>query len=265
MNEFFENTKILSGIFDTHSHYTDQKFDGVRKELITALHESGVKGMITCGVDIENSKAELALAKKFPFVYCAVGYHPENIENTEFDEQALTQLLSDEKAVAIGEIGLDYYWDTDKDKQKEFFAQQLQLSKKLDMPVIIHDREAHADTLEFFKKYTPNGVVHCYSGSVETAKEILNLGLYLGFGGVITFKNARKTVEVAEYVPLDRILLETDCPYLAPVPFRGKTCHSGYITYTAQKIAEIKGITTETVINASFQNAKRLFTKLNIN
>lgn len=262
MEQFFENTEILRGIFDTHSHYTDEKFDGVRTELIATLHEKGVIGMITCGVDIENSRAELALAKEFPFMYAAAGYHPENIENTDFDESALISLLSDEKTVAIGEIGLDYHWDTDREKQKEFFKKQLCLSKKLDMPVIVHDREAHADTLDFLKKYTPRGVVHCFSGSAETAKEILNLGMYIGIGGVVTFKNARKTAEVAKVVPLDRILLETDCPYLAPVPFRGKICHSGYITYTAQKIAEIKNISPQAVINASYENAKRLFTKL---
>lgn len=261
-DELFEGLSIKNGIFDSHAHYCDEKFDGIRDELLKRLNNCGIEGIITCGTDIESSWDDAKLAEKYPFVYSAAGYHPENIEGLDYDEAALIELLSHKKTVAIGEIGLDYHWDTDRDIQKYFFEKQLALSKRLNIPVIVHDREAHADTLALLQKYNPMGVVHCFSGSVEMAKEILKIGMFIGVGGVVTFKNARKTVEVAEMLPLDKLLLETDCPYLAPVPYRGKICHSGHISLVAQKIAEIKGITADEVILNATANTKRLFSRI---
>lgn len=246
------------GIFDTHAHYEDSRFDDIRDTLLEQLHLKGVTNIITCGCDIKSSERALELANKYDFMYAAVGFHPENLDPTP-DLAHLKTLLQNEKTVALGEIGLDYHWDIDKDLQHKWFEEQLKLSLELDVPVIIHDREAHDDCLKLLKKYKPKGVMHCFSGSVETAKEILKLGMYIGLGGVVTFKNARKTVEVAEMLPLDRLLLETDCPYLAPVPFRGKTCHSGHIAFVAERIAEIRGTTTEEIISATNRNAKKLF------
>ncbi len=246
------------GIFDTHAHYDDSRFDGIRDTLLEQLHLKGVTNIINCGCDIKSSEKALELASKFDFMYAAVGFHPENLDPTP-DLARLETLLQHEKAVALGEIGLDYHWDIDKDLQHEWFEEQLKLSLELDIPVIIHNREAHDDCLKLLKKYKPKGVMHCFSGSVETAREILKLGMYIGLGGVVTFKNARKTVEVAEMLPLDRLLLETDCPYLAPVPFRGKTCHSGHIAFVAERIAEIRGTTTEEIVSATNKNAKELF------
>ena len=249
----------LNGIFDTHAHYDDEKFQGIRDQLLRELFQRGISGIITCGCDIASSKSAIALAEKYDKMYAAVGFHPENLPDTEDELEKLVPLLSHKKVVALGEIGLDYYWDIPKEKQLRLFQKQLELANRLDLPVIVHDREAHGDTLEILKKYKPRGVLHCFSGSVETAKEIINLGMYIGIGGVVTFKNARKTVEVAETLPLNRILLETDCPYLAPVPCRGKLCHSGLIAYTAEKIAEIRNISTEEIVSASRSNAKTLF------
>jgi len=253
------NIPNLSGIFDTHSHYEDEKFENIREELLSGLFALDLEGIITCGCDIPSSKAAIELSQKFPKIYAAVGFHPENLPETEPDLKELEALLKHNKVVALGEIGLDYHWDVPRDRQHKWFKAQLELAKALNIPTIIHDREAHGDTLEFLTKYKPKGVLHCFSGSSEMAKQVLNLGLYIGVGGVVTFKNARKTLEVVKALPLDRLLLETDCPYLAPEPFRGKLCHSGHIAFTAEKIAEIKGITAEDVINQSLENAKRLF------
>ena len=247
------------GIFDTHAHYDDEKFEEVRESLLNDLFGGGLAGIITCGCDISSSKAAVALAEKYDSIYAAVGFHPENLPESHEELERIIPLLSHEKVVALGEIGLDYYWDIPKEPQLELFEKQLILANEHNIPVIVHDREAHGDTLELLKKHKPRGVLHCFSGSVETAKEILNLGMYIGIGGVVTFKNARKTVELAEILPADRILLETDCPYLSPVPFRGKLCHSGLISYTAEKIAEIRGSTAEDIISKTRQNAKTLF------
>ncbi len=249
----------LSGIFDTHSHYDDNKFSETREELLSELFDLGLEGIITCGCDIPSSKNAIELAEKYEKIYAAVGFHPENLPETEPNLSELETLLKHKKVVALGEIGLDYHWDTPRERQFKWFRAQLELSKNLDMPVIIHDREAHADTLNFLKEFNPTGVMHCFSGSREMANELLKIGLYIGIGGVVTFKNARKTVEVVEALPLDRLLLETDCPYLAPEPYRGKLCHSGHIAFTAKKIAEIKNLSEERIRNASFQNAKNLF------
>lgn len=246
-------------IFDTHSHYTDEQFYD-REELLLHLNtKSSVSEIITCGTDIKSSKECIELAEKFPFVYAAVGFHPEELTRVDVNIPALKELIS-RKTVAIGEIGLDYYWNKDnKDKQKAGFIAQLSLAKELGLPVIVHDRDAHGDTLEILKEEKPKGVLHCFSGSVEMAREIVNLGMYIGVGGVVTFKNAKNLPEVIKEVPLDRILLETDAPYLAPEPMRSKRNDSSLIPYIAEKIGNIKGISKEEVLKITRENAYRLF------
>lgn len=246
-------------IFDSHAHYDDERFQGILDELLSKIHEMGVERIVNCGCDNETNAKSLTIAEKFPFVYSAVGIHPCNFDSgtTVAD---IRKFAKHEKCVAIGEIGLDYYWEPDaKAIQKKLFIEQIELAKELDLPVIVHDREAHGDTLEILKEYKPKGVVHSFSGSVEMAEEILKLGMYLGIGGVITFKNAKKLPDVVKMLPLDRLLLETDAPYLSPVPFRGKTNHSEMIYLTAQKIAEIKEKTLDEILEISYNNANKLF------
>ena len=252
---------MYNNIFDSHAHYTDKAFNDDRENMLDSLKESGICGVINCGADLESSKASLELADKYDYFYFACGIHPEEVKNLPDDYiEILRDMAKHEKCVAIGEIGLDYYWRQDtKEKQKEVFENQILLARALNLPIIVHDREAHGDTLEILKKYKPKGVLHCFSGSVETAKEVLKLGMYIGLGGAVTFKNAKKPVEVAEFLPLDRLLLETDCPYMAPVPMRGKRNDSSYITFVAEKIGEIKGIDAQTVIDTATENTKRLF------
>lgn len=246
-------------IFDSHSHYEDSRFDDIRDELFTTMHQNGVCGIVTCGCDEASSKAALSMAEQYDFIYAAVGIHPGNIDSGTTVEQ-IKNLATNKKCVAIGEIGLDYYWvDDNKPQQIEIFEKQILLARELDLPIIVHDRDAHGDTLEILKKYKPKGVVHCFSGSVEMSQEIIKLGMYIGVGGVITFKNAKKLPDVVKIIPDQLLLVETDCPYLAPEPYRGKLCHSGMIKYTAQKIAEIRGTTTEQVLNLTAKNAKNLF------
>ncbi len=249
-----ENHKI----YDTHAHYDDERFDGILDELMNEMYKKGVGRIINCGCDLESVKKCLFIAEKYPFVYSAVGIHPSNIGNTTLED--IEALAKHEKCVAIGEIGLDYYWVNDnKNEQKQIFKSQIELAKKLGLPVIVHDRDAHADTLEILKATKPKGVVHSFSGSAEMANEIINLGMYLGIGGVITFNNAKKLPEVVEMLPLNRLLLETDAPYLTPVPFRGKTNHSQMIYLTAKKIAEIKNKTISEILEISYINAQNLF------
>ena len=246
-------------IFDTHAHYDDERFDEIRNELFKAMHQNGVCGIVSCGCDETSSKKALKMAEQNDFVYAAVGVHPGNIDSGTTIEQ-IKSLATHPKCVAIGEIGLDYYWvDDNKREQIEIFEKQILLAKELDLPIIVHDRDAHGDTLEILKKYKPKGVVHCYSGSVEMAQEIIKIGMYIGVGGVITFKNAKKLPDVVKIIPDELLLVETDCPYLDPEPYRGKLCHSGMIKYTAQKIAEIRGTTSEKILNLTAQNAKKLF------
>ncbi len=245
-------------IFDSHAHYDDAKFDEIRAELLAELPAHGVCGVVNCGCDTESSKAALALAEKYPFFYAAVGIHPENIGGGEMAE--IEELARRKKCVAIGEIGLDYYWvDDNKDRQRALFEEQLVLANRLNLPVIVHDREAHADTLELLKKHRPKGVVHSFSGSAETAKEILNLGMYIGIGGVLTFKNAKKLPEIAAALPIDRFLLETDAPYLAPVPYRSKINNSALILLVAEKLAELRNTDCESILKESRNNAEKLF------
>ena len=250
-------------IFDSHAHYDAAAFQEDAAQVLSALPKAGVCGVINCADCLESAARSKALCEQYPFMYMAAGVHPEQAVDVDTDtlETALLPYLQYEKTVAVGEIGLDYYWEDacPRDKQLQVFEKQLQLAQKYDLPVIVHDREAHADTLSLLRKYRPRGVVHCFSGSVETMKEIVALGMYIGLGGVVTFKNARVPVEVAAAVPLDRLLSETDAPYMAPVPFRGKRCDSTLIPYTAAKIAEVRGMQTEEILRITAQNARRLF------
>ncbi len=249
-------------IFDSHAHYDDERFLEFGEELYTELSKS-VAGIITCGCDFDSCKAAQGLAEAHNMVYFTAGIHPSNIECVDDISTAMekiAQFTRHKKCVGIGEIGLDYYWTKENiEKQKTIFSAQLELSNKLNMPIIVHDRDAHADTLELLKEYKLKGVVHSFSGSVEMAEEIFKLGMYIGISGVITFKNAKKLPDVVRQMPLDRFLLETDAPYLAPVPFRGKTNNSSLIYYSAEKIGEIKGISTEIVLNIALENTHRLY------
>lgn len=259
MIEFLNESPLSEPlIFDSHAHYDDEKFDGIRDELLSEMPLHGVAGLINCGCDVCSSKTALSLAEKYEYIYAAVGIHPENIGGGTVGE--IKTLSRHKKCVAIGEIGLDYYWVSDnKEEQKKLFKEQLELANSLCLPVIVHDRDAHADTLELLKKYKPKGVLHSFSGSPETAKQLLDLGLYIGIGGVVTFKNAKRLPEVVAMLPDDRFLLETDAPYLAPVPYRGKTNNSAMIYFTAKKIAEIRNTSVRNILALSKQNAEKLF------
>lgn len=259
--EPIQSLPVGESIFDTHAHYDDAAFDADRKELLASLPARGVCGVITCGCDRESSLAALRLAETYSFVYVAVGIHPENLSSHSTLGQ-IRELAAHPKCVAIGEIGLDYHWSTDdKPEQLALFEAQLRLAQELDLPVIVHDRDAHADTLRLLQKIRVRGVVHCFSGSPETAEELLKLGMSIGIGGVLTFANAKKVRQVAEMLPADRILLETDAPYLAPVPFRGKTNRSDYIAYTARVLAECRGCDPAAIFRQTRENAERLFLK----
>lgn len=248
-------------VFDTHSHYDDERFNDDRDLLLTALPERGVRGVVSCGCDIDSSKANQLLAHKYNYLYFAAGFHPENLEGFEIsDLNEIKTISADKKCVAIGEIGLDYHWmSSSKEKQREFFAAQLELANELKMPVIVHDREAHGDSLELLKQYKPKGVMHCFSGSVEMAREITGLGMYIGLNGVVTFKNARKSLEVVKEIPLERLVLETDCPYLAPEPNRGKRNDSSFIPYIAQRIGEVLDMSAQEILTITNNNAKELY------
>ena len=258
MTDFPEYPYDEALIFDSHAHDDDAKFDDEREALLAELPSRGVCGVVNCGCDAASSKTALKLADSYGYIYAAVGIHPENIGGGTVNE--IRTLVKHKKCVAIGEIGLDYYWVSDnKEQQKELFSQQLELANEINKPVIVHDRDAHSDTLELLKKHRPKGVVHSFSGSTETAKEILKLGMYIGIGGVITFKNAKKLPEVVKMLPEDRFLLETDAPYLTPVPYRSKINNSAMIYLTAQKIAEIRNTDTVHILTAAQENAKNLF------
>lgn len=248
-------------IFDTHAHYDDEAFDADRDELLSALPQNGVNYVINQGTDVATSHFSVSLAKKYPYIYAAVGIHPQEIYKEESIND-IKKIAAHPKVVAIGEIGLDYYYDSsNKEMQLKYFQDQLKLANELELPVVIHDREAHKDTLDILKsiKVENAGVIHCFSGSLEMAKELLKLGYYLGFDGPITFKNAKNSIEVLKYIPLDKILIETDSPYLTPVPFRGSRNNSMYLTYVIDKIAEIKELSTDDISNITANNAKTLF------
>lgn len=252
---------MYNNIFDTHAHYDDEKFDGDRAEVLSFVKANGVSRIIDCGCDLKSSLAAVKLSDEYDFIFAAVGVHAHEAEEaTESDFSQIQKLYALEKVVAVGEIGLDYHYDfSPRERQIEVFERQLILANELNLPVIIHDREAHGDTLTLLKKYRPKGVVHCFSGSVESAREIVALGMFIGLGGAVTFKNAKKPGEVAKFVPDDRLLLETDCPYMAPVPFRGKRCDSSMIARTAEFIASVRDTNTQTLIDRCHENAKSLF------
>ncbi len=255
-------------IFDTHAHYDDEAFDEDRDDVITGLKDRGIGNVVNVGSSLEACESTIALAEKYPFIYAAVGVIPsetaelEALENAD-DMKWLEKLTSHDKVVAVGEIGLDYHWDTpERDVQKKWFIRQLHFSIDAGLPVVIHSRDAAKDTLDIIKSEhncATGGVMHCFSYEKEIAREYLDMGYYLGIGGVLTFKNARKLIEVVEYAPIDRLVLETDSPYLAPVPHRGERNDSGNIPYVVEKLAEIKGIDPEEVIRITTQNAKKLY------
>lgn len=250
----------MAMIFDSHAHYDDEAFDADRAELLGGLREKRVCGVLNAASNLPSARRCVALAEEFPFLWAAVGVHPIDAETaTEGYLSQLRELAKCPKVVAIGEIGLDFHYDTPKEVQFQVLREQLALAKELDLPVILHDREAHGPILEILKEFRPKGVVHCFSGSVEMAREVLDLGMYIGLGGAVTFKNAVQPPKVAAYVPEDRLLLETDCPYMAPVPCRGKRCDSSMIAYTAEKIAQLRGVTAEKILTASLENVERLF------
>lgn len=250
-------------IFDTHAHYDSGGFNADRMEVLAALPAAGVQLVVDPGCDVESSRAAVALAEAFPHVYAAVGIHPSDCAGTDDAAiEAIRALARQEKVVAIGEIGLDYYWQDNppKEFQQEVFRRQIKLALELDLPVIVHDREAHGDSLAIVLEYPAlRGVFHCFSGSPEMAQELLKRGWYLGFDGPITYKNAKRAPEVAAITPLDRIVVETDAPYLTPVPYRGKRNDSRYLPYVIEKLAEWKGISADEMERITFENGKRLF------
>ena len=250
-------------VFDTHAHYDSGAFNSDRLELLASMPEQGVDLILNPGCDLASSRTAVELAEAFPFVYAAVGVHPSDCgEWTEGHVAALRELaVNHPKVRAIGEIGLDYYWkdNAPREFQQKVFHAQMELAEELGLPVIVHDREAHGDTLDVLKKMQPKGVLHCFSGSKEMAREIIKLGMYIGLNGVVTFSNARKSLEVAKEIPIDRLVLETDAPYLAPVPHRGKRNDSSYIPHTAEKIANLLNMDTQELIDITTENAKRLY------
>ncbi len=251
-------------IFDSHAHYNSSKFDEDRDAVLGSLKEGNVAYVMNVADSMESLKKVLEIAEKYPFVFASVGVHPEETgELTDKDMDILLEYTKHPKVKAIGEIGLDYYWDSvERDVQKKWFARQIDVGKQSNLPIIVHDRDAHGDTIDILKSENARdvgGIVHCFSGSCEMAREVLNLGMHIGIGGTVTFKNGRKIKEVAEYVPIESIVLETDAPYLAPEPFRGKRNSSDLIKYVIDEIAKIKGISAKDVEEITFQNAKRVY------
>ena len=250
-------------IIDTHAHYDDEQFDADREELLGSMEEGGIGLIVNVGSTVASWDKIVELTARYPFIYGAIGVHPDEVG--ELDEEKflrMADLLDRDKIVAVGEIGLDYYWDKEKhDLQKEWFVRQLGLAREKEMPVIIHSREAAADTFEIMKQHAADmkAVIHCYSYSPEMAREYVKMGYYIGVGGVVTFKNAKKLKQVVQEIPLESIVLETDCPYLAPVPYRGKRNCSLYLPYVAEQIAELKGTTVEEVIQQTEKNSRELY------
>lgn len=251
-------------MIDSHAHYDDEAFDKDRDELLSSVFESGIKKIINVGASMKSCKTTLALAEKYKNMYAAIGVHPSDTADLkEEDMKWLAEKSRLSKVVAIGEIGLDYYWDEpDREIQKKWFKRQLTLAKEENLPVIIHSRDSAADTISVMKECeadTIPGVIHCYSYTKETAREFLDMGYYFGVGGVLTFKNAKKLKEAVTYIPMERILLETDCPYLSPEPNRGKRNSSLNIPYVVQVMAQLKGMTEEEIIRITSENTKKLF------
>jgi len=249
-------------LIDSHAHLDDKRYNNDRADVINDIISAGVTNVINIGADMRSSRASVKLADEYDFIYATVGVHPHYADKMNEEKIAeLKSLASHKKVLAIGEIGLDYYYDnSDRESQKYWFARQLQLAKELNLPVVIHDRDAHQNCLEILKdEGISNGVLHCYSGSAEMAKTVIDMGFYISFGGVLTFKNARVAVEALNAVPIERLLIETDCPYLSPEPYRGKRNSSEYMPIIAQKVAEIKGMNAHDVCNITAENTRRLF------
>lgn len=250
-------------IFDTHAHYDDEQFEQDRAELLASMGGQNVGTIVNVSATLDSCRRSIALAGQYPYVYAAVGIHPDEVGALNEDTFAeMKTLFGHEKVVAVGEIGLDYYWDNEPHEvQRKWFVRQLELARELELPVLIHSREAASDTLYVMKEYAQGlrGVIHCFSYSKEIAEEYVKMGFYIGIGGVVTFKNAKKLKEVAAAVPIERILLETDCPYMAPEPYRGKRNQSGYLSYVAEQIAAIKGMPVEEVIEQTENNAREMY------
>ena len=256
----------MTQIFDTHAHYDDEAFDADREELLARLPKGGIAKVVDVGASLNSCKKVVELMERYDYIYGAIGIHPSETAELEEDEtrfQWVEETCKHAKCVAVGEIGLDYYWDEpDREIQKKWFLRQLDLAREIRLPVVIHSRDAAKDTVDLMtaaKAEEIGGVIHCYSYTKETAGIFLNMGFYFGIGGVLTFKNARKLKEAVEYIPMDRIVLETDCPYLAPVPFRGKRNCSLYIPYVVEELARIKGLTPEEVRKQAWTNAHNLY------
>lgn len=255
--------KIMK-LFDTHAHLDDEQFDTDREQLISAMRENGVNKIMEVGSDIKSSKKAINIAENHDFIYCSVGIHPEFAEAaTDKDFETVRKLAqSGKKVKAIGEIGIDYHYDNcaSREKQIACFANQIDIAKDLDLPIIVHDRDSKGDALKVLKdKQVTKGVIHCFSGSAETAKILVNMGLMISFTGVITFKNARKAIEALKVIPIDRLMIETDSPYMAPEPYRGRRNDSRYVKYIAQKMAEVKGMDFEELCNITYENGKKFF------
>ena len=248
-------------IIDSHAHYDDEAFEEDRDNLLESMQSNGIEKIINVGANIKGSRTSIALSEQYPFIYAAVGVHPSDTEELNEEKIAwLKEVSKKEKVIAIGEIGLDYYWpEPDRKIQKKWFIRQMELAQEVNLPVIIHSRDAAQDTIEILKQFPANGVIHCYSYTKESAKEFLKMGYYFGIGGVLTFKNAKKLKEAVMEIPIERILLETDSPYLAPEPNRGKRNSSLNIPYVVKELAQLKGISEEEVINITTENTKKLF------
>ena len=249
-------------LFDTHAHYDARQFDADRDQVLSALPAQGVELVVNPGCDLDSSRRAVGLARRYPFVYAAVGVHPEDCGNwTEGDLAELRALAAQPKVVAIGEIGLDYYWkDNPRELQQRVFRSQLALARELDLPAVVHDREAHGDCMDIVREFPGvRGVFHCFSGSAEMACELVRLGWMISFTGVLTYKNARKAVEAAQAIPLDRIMIETDSPYMAPVPYRGQRNQSGYVAQTCIRLAELKGLDPEQCSRITLENGRNFF------
>ena len=249
-------------LFDSHAHLDDHKFDSDRDEIIAALEKSGISYVVNIGADVQSSENSVALAEKYDFIYAAVGVHPYDAEIVDDAlAEKLKAMAQNKKVVAIGESGLDYHYeDADREIQKNAFIKHIKLADELDLPVIVHNRDSHKDMMDILAEHKPkNAIIHCYSGSAEMAKELVKMGYYISFSGTVTFKNAVKVQQAAEVVPLDKMLIETDCPYLCPEPERGRRNDPSKIRFTAQKLAEIKGVTFEEIAKITMENAKHVY------
>lgn len=256
-------------IFETHAHYDDEQFDSGREALLASLPDCGIKRVVNIGASIASTRNSIELAEKYDYIYAAVGVHPSEIAELNEERFAwLKELTKLEKVVAVGEIGLDYYWDKEpevQERQRYWFRRQMDLAREAGLPIVVHSRDAAADTMQVMKEAHAEeipGVIHCYSYSPEMAQEFIKMGYYIGVGGVVTFKNAKKLKETVEQIPLERILLETDCPYMAPEPNRGKRNDSGNIPYIVAKVAELKHVTPEEVEQITWQNAMHFYRKV---